>query len=178
MKGKLSLLFGVHQFFIHPLLVLFAWIELYRLPNFKELICIIIHDWGLWFCKNLDDAKGENHPFFGAGIAVKLLDRYPNTKYRDLCMLHSRHLSKTLGFKPSKLCYADKLSLKYEWYWFYILRAKISGEIKEYRQLAHLNNTVDKKQTNKEWFDFVRNGCIKIAKEGNPDVFPYMDIKE
>ena len=55
--GTKSLLFGVHQFFIHPLMVLLAWIVLYRsFPGLKELVCIFIHDWGYW---GKADLKGE-----------------------------------------------------------------------------------------------------------------------
>ena len=37
---------------------------------------------------------------------------------------------------PSKLCYADKMSLCLEPGWLYLLRVNLSGEIKEYMRLA------------------------------------------
>ena len=46
-----------------------------------------------------------------------------------LVLLHSRRYAKVHGLEPSKLCWADKLSIMYDPEWFYLLRARASGEL-------------------------------------------------
>ena len=102
--GTKSILFGVHQFFWHPFTVLIAWVYLYRsFPTWKELVCIVIHDWGYWFCDNMDDLKGETHPVWAAEKAMKWF----GPQYYCLCLFHSRHYAKRYGMRPTKLCWAD-----------------------------------------------------------------------
>jgi len=153
--GKKSLLFGVHQFIWHPITVLLAWYELYRMPNFKELVCIFIHDWGYWFCENMDDDKGKKHPEFGANLAYKLF----GSEYFKLCLYHSRHYSKRNNMEPSKLCWADKLSIKYEITWFYLFRANLSGEIKEYRRNSL--DFISSLQSDLVWFNWIKERTIQ-----------------
>src|SRR5205814_2173543 len=45
---------------------------------------------------------------------------------------HSRFLAKQRGGQPSALCLADKLSIALEPWWFYLPRANLSGEVREY----------------------------------------------
>ena len=86
--GTKSLLFGVHQFVWHPITVWMAWVWLFRrLPNWKETICIIIHDWGYWGKENMDDEEGEKHPEWAFHFASKHLGK----SYGLLCLYHSRH---------------------------------------------------------------------------------------
>ena len=75
--GTRSLLFGVHQFALHPLFVLWAWRRLYgSLPrDWRVWVVILIHDWGYWGCKDMDGPEGKWHPWGGAKIAARLLDR-------------------------------------------------------------------------------------------------------
>lgn len=183
-KGTKSLLFGVHQFIWHPVVVLLAWIELYGLPNWKELLCIIIHDWGYWGCENMDDEKGQRHTEFAAMIICKLLNmrkisynydeippfNYESTCFYNLCLLHSRHYAKSVNCRPSKLCYADKLSMKYEIRWLYLLRGKLSSEVQEYKhrcvRLGYLGRCV----SYEDWFDYVQKKCITIGKAQDVNV--------
>lgn len=125
--GTKSLLFGIHQVIWHPIVVLRAWIYLYGWPNFKELVCIVIHDWGYAGKPNLDGPEGENHPVFGAKLAGRVFGK----EWFYFCLLHSRTMARKVGQEPSKLCWADKLSFCFEPRWFYLTRAKLSGEIKE-----------------------------------------------
>ena len=67
--GTKSLLFGIHQIFWHPYVVLRAWVYLYGRPSFKEMVCIFIHDWGYFGKPNLDGAEGSLHPMLGENIA-------------------------------------------------------------------------------------------------------------
>ena len=78
-QGTKSILFGAHQFIVHPYFVYKAFkLCNYRKPQFWELICIIIHDWGYWGMDYLIDRKVENwraddgHEKLGARIALRL----------------------------------------------------------------------------------------------------------
>ena len=169
--GTKSLLFGVHQFIWHPVTVFLAWHELYGFPNWKELVCIIIHDWGYWGSPNMDGAEGERHPEFAANLALKYLD-HPTVEndldshYYALCLFHSRHYAKrNFNATPSKLCWADKLSIKYDPWWFYLPRAWLSGELKEYRAL-HAGMGEDFK-THREWYFWASERAIKMGAAQN-----------
>lgn len=185
--GTKSLIFGVHQIFWHPISVFIAWCELYGLPNWKEAICIIIHDWGYWGCSEMEGSEGENHPEYAAHITHQLLDSevwielpetetrskgwkvlQKRTEYRDLCLYHSRSMAKKRGVEPSKLCWADKLSIKYDPWWFYLLRAKLSGEIKELRHIAATLETIPESATDREWYEWARARMINRAYTRNP----------
>ena len=169
--GTKSLLFGVHQVLWHPLTVFLAWMSLYGWPNWKDIICIIIHDWGYWQSPNMDGAEGEKHPEFAARLAGMLFGE----TYRDLCLLHSRHYSRQLIREPSKLCWADKLSALYEPTWFYLFRARLSGELFEYRKVAAEGGFFPLSSTDKEWFIWVRARLIKIGREQKGDAVPYVN---
>jgi hypothetical protein len=167
--GTKSLLLGVHQCFWHPFTVLLAWIELYGFPNWKELICIIIHDWGYWGCKNMDGEEGEMHPRYAAILSNKWLDGTPGREYSwegtysALCLLHSRHYARHLGATPSKLCWADKLSIKYDPWWFYLPRALLSGELQEYRALhASMGENF---KTHRDWYNWAAGRAIRMGKQ-------------
>ena len=45
--GTKSLLFGCHQFVLHPLFVLVAWWRLYGRPSWRMVVAIIVHDLSL-----------------------------------------------------------------------------------------------------------------------------------
>ena len=133
--GTRSLLFGCHQFLLHPLFVLRGWVKLYGWPNWKELICIIIHDWGYWGCPNMDGDEGEVHPEWAAKEAFHLFDDSGKNKYLTyytLCLLHSRFYAKKLNSKPSKLCWADKLGTSLMPAWLWVFLSGLSGEQQEY----------------------------------------------
>lgn len=191
--GTKSLLFGVHQFLWHPYTVYRAWVELYKTrPTWRETACIIIHDWGYWGSPNMDGEEGTRHPELGATIAGGFF----GTDYEDLVLLHSRHYVKeaneriryadkafhlledidpaTVEVQPSKLCWADKLSILYDPKWWYLLRARLSGEIKEYRQNAARAGLIPLTASDSEWFDWIREKFVKLAKEMDPTVVPYM----
>lgn len=172
MTGRKSLLFGVHQFFWHPWTVYKAWVFLYGRPSFKEIICIFIHDWGYWNCPNMDDEQGQKHPELGAYLAKVFLGE----KYYWLVLLHSRHYSQMFNYEPSKLCWADKLSILYDPKPFYLFRARLSGEIKEYRNLA--THWIPLSEPDGVWFDWIKEKFIKLAKEKKADAVPYMRTED
>jgi hypothetical protein len=174
--GTKSLLFGVHQFAWHPFTIWLAWIALYKkLPSFWETVAIVVHDWGYWGCEKMDDAKGEQHPHVGAILIARLYKRWHKFSWHcsflhanarehylyELCLFHSRYLSAAQGRQPSKLCWADKYSMRFDPAWFYLLRARLSGELKEYRM-----NAAEKFSLlfpDWLWYDWLRKKCIRHA---------------
>lgn len=166
--GTKSLLIGAHQIILHPVTVTLAWIELYGIPNWKELVCICIHDWGYWNCSDIDGNEGKWHPYLAARLADKYLDGqrgwlgYPDT-YSGLCLFHSRDAAKEGFMPPSKLCWADKLSVKFDPWWLYLPRVILSGEIKEFRILAEKLGEVPNSASNKEWYLWAQERMIRKA---------------
>jgi hypothetical protein len=127
--GTRSLLFGVHQFLIHPWFVAAAWWQLYGFPWDPRLwVAFLVHDWGYWGSPNMDGPEGEAHPFLGAAIMGLLF----GVSWYDFCLLHSRFFAKQLGVAPSKLCYADKWAIVITPWWLYLPLARASGELTEY----------------------------------------------
>ncbi len=168
LTGRKSLLFGVHQFIWHPITVFLAWRRLYGRPNWKEFVCIIIHDWGYWFAPNMDGEEGEKHPVFAARLAYRLF----GCDYHNLCLFHSRHYARNYKKLPSKLCWADKLSILYEPWWWYLPRAWLSGELQEYRLLAANAGFIPLSATHREWFAWVKDKLVKVglSRTDNPAI--------
>jgi len=155
--GQRTLLFGAHQFLLHPLLVLLAWLRLFGRPTFKELVCIAVHDLGYWWTTDIDGPTGSAHPEYGAALAA----RWFGPEYRDLVLYHSRTYAAQAGREPSKLCWADKLSLTYEPWWLYLPRAWASGELAEYRRVAAEDGMVPVEAGHREWLRVVRRILIE-----------------
>jgi NOL1/NOP2/fmu family ribosome biogenesis protein len=74
---------------------------------------------------------------------------------------------------PSKLCFADKLSLKYDPWWFYLPRAWLSGELFEYRERAARNGFVSREKTHREWFRWAYEIMITVGTSQKADAAPY-----
>lgn len=151
--GTKSLIFGIHQVFIHPVVVYKAWKRLYGRPTWKEIICIIVHDWGYAGKPNLDGKEGTLHPELGANLAGRLLGK----KYYDLCICHSRHYARILGKEPSKLCWADKYSFSMENREFYLFRARLSKELNELRETLARDGYVPITASDNEWYAYIKN---------------------
>lgn len=167
--GKRSVLWGVHQFVWHPVTVLLAWWYLYGRPSWRELVCIVIHDWGYWHCPNMDGPEGERHPEYGAQLAGRWLGQ----EYYNLVLYHSRHYARNAGREPSKLCWADKLSIKWDPALFYLFRAWLSGELKEYRQVAADAGLMPLSTSHWQWHKWMRRKFIKLGLEKRGDAIPY-----
>jgi hypothetical protein len=152
--GTRSLLFGGHQFIIHPIMVLLAWIRLYDFPkDYRIIIAIVVHDWGYWNKPNIDGIIGKKHPELGGKIMGYLFDKY-NNDWFFFTYWHSRWCTnKYHSFYPSRLCYADKLAFCYEIKWFFLLRITLSEEIKEFLQ-------IDKIKSKSQWFDIVKKRTL------------------
>jgi len=155
--GTKSLLFGVHQVLWHPITVYLAWRKLYGSPTARETFCILVHDWGYWRSADIDGESGVNHPKLGAKIVGHLF----GNSYRDLVLLHSQRLARKLGVEPSKLCWADKASILFEPAWLYLLRARTSGELMEYR--SHAARWVALEEPDRKWFTWLKRRFVKSA---------------
>jgi len=174
--GTKSLLFGVHQVFWHPFTVWLAWIWLFhQLPNWRETICIVMHDWGYLGKRHMDDECGERHPELGAALADCLFD---DKYYANLCLCHSRHYSRQNGMEPSMLCWADKASIKFDPWWLYLPRAWLTGELAEYRRTAIVTGFCPPEVTNRHWYNWIRERQLKIATSRRGDVVDYNPSEE
>lgn len=131
--GTRSLLFGAHQFVLHPLLVALAWWRLYGFPWDPRLwVAFIVHDWGYWGRSDMDGPEGEDHVLLGARIMHRLFGH----RWAELCFYHSRFKARQHGHDPSRLCVADKLVFVLEPRWLYLPRVWLSGELREYLERA------------------------------------------
>jgi hypothetical protein len=156
--GTKTLLFGVHQFFIHPLLVIIAWVKLYRsFPSWRELLCIAIHDWGYWGVVDLKGAEGDRHPEVGARIATRLL----GPEWGDFILGHSSFYSVRNGVKQSKLLAPDKY-----WHcmiplWFFKILSVPTGELRYYRTRQHARQVAAVHETDEQWWAKLQQICLQ-----------------
>lgn len=129
--GTRSVLFGAHQFALHPWFVAAAWWKLYGFPLDPRLwVAFVIHDLGYIGKPNMDGVEGETHPEWAASIMGRLFGR----EWHDFCLLHSRFYAKRLNRPFSRLCVADKLAIALTPSWLYLPMVRLTGEISEYRQ--------------------------------------------
>lgn len=144
--GTKSVLFGVHQFLWHPITVGYAWRKLYgRWPSFYEWIAVFCHDIGYLGKHAMDSPSGQTHPEFGAKVARRLA--YLAARLRgedhmdswviaerigDLSLFHSTHYAQKQNASVSALYLPDKACVLIDPVWFYLLRARLSGELYEY----------------------------------------------
>lgn len=129
--GTKSLLFGVHQVFLHPIFVELAWRKLYGPPTMKERVAIVIHDWGYFGCDDLENESGEQHPMWAATFIRTYLGW---EEIASLCERHSRFLCRRMNAEPSKLCWADKLASAIMPTTLWVGLARLSGELAQYME--------------------------------------------
>ena len=123
------MLFGAHQFLIHPVMLALAWSKLYGWPKDLRLwVCFLVHDIGYWRVTTIDGKDGRLHPKEGARLVGQLF----GPEWETFCVLHSREYAHLLGLRPSRLCAADKLATALEPEWLYLPRIMLSGEYREY----------------------------------------------
>jgi hypothetical protein len=125
----------------------------------------------------MDGDEGNRHPLWAAHKAYVWFDGpfngYRDTDYhRILCLYHSRHFARRDNAQPSKLCWADTLSIKYLPTWLYLVLGNLSGEIREYREKN--SHVFSLEKSNREWHEWVKAGMVRMAMEANPDAMPYM----
>lgn len=131
--GTKSVLFGAHQFLLHPLFVAWAWWVIYGFPFDPRLwIAFFLHDIGYIGKPNMDGKEGERHVEFGANVMGALFGE----TWRDFCLYHSRFYAKRDGKPFSRLCVADKYAFVLTPKWLYLPMTKATGEVYEYMNLA------------------------------------------
>lgn len=131
--GTKSVLFGAHQFLIHPWFVARAWWTLYGFPCDPRLwLAFVLHDVGYLGKPNMDGPEGETHPLVGAFLMLLLC----GDAWHDFTLLHSRYYAQRVGRKYSRLCVADKLAIALTPAWLYLPLVRATGEIAEYRAHA------------------------------------------
>ncbi len=165
--GTKSLLYGGHQFILHPLFVYLAWIKVYRrLPSFWESCAIAIHDWGYWGKPNIDGPEGEDHPRWAAEQLHSLTGKH---ELWELCNFHSRFQARRYpGGKPSKLCLPDKMGVAFLPAWLWVALCTLSGELKEYQTAAKYSSAErEMKKHPIAWFRHYRAAVYKWAKDGD-----------
>ena len=183
--GTKSILFGAHQFLIHPWFVAAAWSKLYGFPWDPRLwVAFFVHDLGYWGKPNMDGPEGERHVLFGARVMGWLFDRrghttvhrfahVPSRDWPDAApstwylftLLHSRFIAMRLRIPFSRLCVADKLAIALTPAWLYLPLARATGEIKEYMKLAEARTAAGEPKyasmqvstsAERRWFEDVR----------------------
>lgn len=148
--GTRSLLFGSHQFILHPIYVAKGWKKVYGSypKNWRMYVVFVVHDWGYWGLEEMEGFTALYHPTTGANIAGKLLGYSPlpkNLLARDwnsgtwwaLSAYHSRAYAKHMGADPSLLMIPDKLATVLLPSWLLGLMYFLSGEHEHYREHAH-----------------------------------------
>lgn len=171
--GTKSVLFGAHQFAIHPWFVAWAWWKLYGWPDrWQYWVAFFVHDLGYWGLPNMDGKEGEKHVKWGARFLGFRLGA--GEEWYCFCELHSRYYAKKYRVKPSKLCYADKLAFVLTPKWVYIPLVWMTGEWKEYAT-AHRHETgvrVDAGLVS--WYDFTKRyirSWVEAHKYGEKDTW-------
>lgn len=157
--GTRSLLIGAH-WPPHILMVVAAWKWLYgSWPTWREFSAIVLHDVGYAGCREMDGADGTMHPEAGARLADRLLGR----EYGDLIRGHSKGYAETIGVPLSLLYGPDKLSHAFEPPWLYVLRTRLTGEIRQYRSTTHgcTPRNDDPRVSDFDWFRVVRTRMVR-----------------
>ncbi len=192
--GTRSLLFGYHQFLIHPLFVALSWWRLYGFPwDVRLWVAFIVHDWGYWGKPNMDGQEGELHPWTGAKIMGFLFDARDQWGHKQplrsrtaavlgtICDLiwghcpercnwycftfyHSRFLAKRYGRKTSRLCVADKAVALIMPMWLQLVLWNLSGEIHEY-MLGQNGRTSGVGLTQVQWYREMRKVLEAFVQE-------------
>jgi hypothetical protein len=166
--------------------VALGWLRLYkRPPSIYELVAIFFHDWGYWGCTDMDGECGLTHPIRGSQWAIKVsrglgfflhplgFKKPDLLELQELCWFHSKAFSREMGAKPSKLCGPDKISILFEPWWFYSLRARLSGELDEY-----VNNGPPG-LTPRQWFEWLKGRhreCYEYCEKDQENQDPQFDI--
>jgi hypothetical protein len=151
--GTKSLLYGAHQFILHPIFLALAWSKLYGAPlDVRLWAAFVVHDWGYWGLSDMDGDEGQRHPELGGRIMAWLFGQ----TWGEFTRLHSRHYAALEGREPSPLCAADKLVLIVTPRWLYLPAVRATGEAAEYQALYARWLGVES-VTVEEWYDGLRS---------------------
>lgn len=137
--GTKSLLFGYHQFLLHPIMVAWGWRRLYgSLPRDPRVwVAFVVHDWGYWGKPNMDGWEGKSHPAYGAKVMHWLFDAPGSAKWHHFSLYHSRDMCRAYFAPASSLCWADKLAFNLYPLWLMRAMYRLSGELAYYLPYNH-----------------------------------------
>ncbi|RLC88840.1 MAG: hypothetical protein DRJ03_00965 [Chloroflexi bacterium] len=155
-QGTKSMLFGIHQFIIHPLFVTLAWKKRYkRWPYMWELICIVLHDIGHWQTDYLINyTEKQRHWIKGAETAYLL---FGLKGFR----LVAGHYPEYSGVRESMLAWPDRY-------------AHVIAPLLWTRWTRFVEDLgID--QTPAQWREMVANNLNSSSPKGNHELF--MDLK-
>lgn len=190
--GTKTVLFGTHQFILHPIFVFAAWLIRYHsFPKLHQLLAIAVHDLGLLGRKDVDGTDGERHPqivhdileHIGNFLSLRGLSRISVFFYSAAAEVigHSRFyvINSNGKYNLSMLFQADKLGSALYPSWLYIPLGLLSGEIREYQARADDGKYKSGGQFGRTdvltWFLDVRS---RLAIMGlDRDVAKYMQVK-
>lgn len=130
--GPRSVLFGAHQFLLHPIFVAVAWWRHRGFPWDPRLwVAFFLHDIGylVGWCPEMDGPVGAQHPAWAGHV----MDRLFGKQWGDFCRGHSRTFAKQAGIPTSALMPADKLATALYPPRLYVALCWLSGEWVEYR---------------------------------------------
>lgn len=158
--GTKSVLFGVHQFLLHPLFIAIGWWQEYgfRRVRIAERVAYTIVDFAtgnevdfidytdtslldprLWLAFVVHDLGYIGKPNMDGPegethpeLGARVMRRLFGDAWGDLCLLHSRYYAKRLNRGVSPLCAADKRVFLIEPAWLYLPRVWATGELAEY----------------------------------------------
>jgi hypothetical protein len=178
--GTKSVLFGYHQFILHPLFVAEGWRRLYGFPWDPRLwAAFFLHDVGYLGKPNMDGPEGERHPELGADIMAMLFDgaheKLSDYKWRNFCITHSRTYAHLQFMEISPLCFADKLAFLMYPVWLLKALYWASGEFEEYRRRRY-SNTEKVPVAPMSWEEWHHQAWVSnagtLAKNGFTDKIP------
>lgn len=161
--GTKSVLFGAHQFLIHPLLLFIGWWLEYGFapisigervqrsePRYggiarfaRSTVYASLWNPRLWIAFFVHDLGYWGKPNMDGPegeshpeFGARLMQRWFGEPWGQLVLLHSRYYSKRGGLPVSPLCYADKRVIVIEPFWLYLPRVWASGELREFMDVA------------------------------------------
>lgn len=160
--GTKSVLFGVHQFLLHPFMLAIGWWKAYgfrsvdigQVPDpeadalnifFGGTVILPKHEYAslfrpaLWVAFFVHDLGYLGKPNMDGPegeshpeLGARIMRTLFGDAWGDLVLLHSRYYAKKLDRPVSPLCFADKWVIILEPAWLYLPRVWLSGELREF----------------------------------------------
>lgn len=177
--GTRTVLFGVHQFAIHPLIVAWCW---WRRFGFRRVqighrdvrdrrqtdrgfyhviarrgVYARLWDPRLWLAFVVHDLGYLGKPNLDGPegethpeLGARIMRRLFGEAWGDFCLLHSRYYSRRLGRPVSVLAIVDKDVIVAEPSWLYLPRAWLTGELGEFMTFARTAATNPESKLNND----------------------------
>lgn len=167
--GTKSVLFGAHQFILHPLLLIIGWYleygfnrvrirfakreiprSIWDVPRraYDEQILTSLWDPRLWVAFIVHDLGYWGKPNMDGSegethpeFGAAVMRRLFGEPWGEFVLCHSRYYAKRLGKPLSPLCYADKRVIIIEPWWLYLPRVWATGELAEFIAVAQRRAT-------------------------------------